>query len=260
MNKLIVASLTILILVSTLNAEPSAFGAGNINNPSPYGLTQEEEQLLENKKHLQNVTNNLTNVSTKLKTVTVKSNNQSYELDSLRDRLDGLQGILENLSRKEHLNNKSLKTLDEMNAKRLKNASEYERRLTDAIQKNSDDIQKLKTSIASLTLVVENISKDYVTKAEYNALVLDVNRFKDVVTKELSSTVKQTEFTSKSKAQIAKEAKEHYDNKRYTKAIKYYSYLIEKKYKPAKAHYMIAEMYYYRKNYSDAIAFYKKNR
>ncbi len=259
MNSFKVASLATILFFSTLSAEPSAFGAGDINNPEPYGLTQEEKQLLENKKHLNKVTNNLTDVSTHLKKVTVKSNNQSNELDSLRDRLDGLQGILENLSQKEHFNKKSLKMLDEMNAKRLQNANEFEKRLSDAIQKNALEIEKLKFSLSSLTQVVQEISKNYVTKAEFNSLVMDVNKFKDVVTKELSSTIKKTVFSGKSKAQIAKEAKKLFDKQRYTEAIKYYSFLIENKYKPARAHYMIGEIYYFRKNYSEAIAYFKKS-
>ncbi len=260
MNSPIVATFfATLLFFSNLSAEPSAFGAGDINNPEPYGLTQEEKQLLENKKHLKKVTSNLTDVSVHLKKVTVKSNNQSNELDSLRDRIDGLQGILESLSKKEHLNKKSLKMLDEMNAKRIKNANEFEKRLSDAIQKNALEIEKIKSSLSSLTQVIQEISKNYVTKAEFNSLVVSVNQFKDVVSKELATTVKKTVFTDKSKAQIAKDAKKLFDKQKYTEAIKYYSYLIQNKYKPAYAHYMIAEMQYYRKNYADAIAYYKKS-
>ncbi len=248
----IVATLASILLFSTLNAEPSAFGAGNINNPTPYGLTQEEKILLENKK-------NLTNVSSKLKKVTVKSNNQSNELDSIRDRIDALQEILENLGRKEHLNKKTLLSLDEKNTKRLKSTEEYKKRLSEFSQKNSQEIMKLKLALAALSTVVEKINKDYVTKAEYNALVLDVNKFKDVVSKELSTTTKRTAFSGKTKAEIAKEAKSLYDKKRYTQAIQFYSYLIERNYKPARAHYMIGNMNYYRKNYDEAIAYYKKS-
>lgn len=247
----IVLVLVPVLLLSTLNAEPSAFSAGNINNENPYGLTQEEEQLLENKKNLYKVNDNL-------KKVTVKSNNQSNVLDSIRDRIDGLQSIIENLSRKEHLNKNKLRILDETNTKRLQSADEYEKRLSEVTQQNALEIQQIKLSLSALTQAVEKLTKDYVTKAEYNALVLDVNKFKDIVTKELSTTSK-TEFTGKSKAQIAKEAKEFYKSKNYTKSIKNYSYLIEQNYKPANAHYMIGEMNYYRKNYSDAIAYFKKS-
>jgi len=259
MSSYIVVALVTTLLISSLNAEPSAFDAGNINNPNPYGLTQEEEQLLENKKHLNKVSDNLVDVTSKLKKVTVKSNNQVNELDSLRSRIDGLQGILENLSRKEHLNKKSLRTLDEMNKQRLKSANEYETRLGEAVQANAKEIAKIQLALSALTVVVDKINKDYVTKAEYNALVLDVNNFKDIVTKELSSTTKKTEFSNKSKAQIAKEAKVFYDKQHYSKSIKFYSYLIQQNYKPARAHYMIGEMNYYRKNYSEAIAYFKKS-
>ena len=218
---MIVQVLFYVLLLSTLNAEPSAFSAGNINSQNPYGLTQEEEQLLENKKNLYKVNDNL-------KKVTVKSNNQSNALDSIRDRIDGLQSIIENLSRKEHFNKNKLRILDETNTKRLQSADEYEKRLSEVTQQNALEIQQIKLSLAALTQAVEKLTKDYVTKAEYNALVLDVNKFKDIVTKELSNTSK-TEFTEKSKTQIAKEAKEFYKSKNYTKSIKYYSYLIEKK-------------------------------
>jgi len=259
MNNKIVAALASILLISTLNAEPSAFSAGNINHPDPYGLTQEEEQLLENKHNLNKVTNNLTDVSSKLKRVTVKSNNQSNELDSVRDRIDGLQMIIEALSRKEHLNKSSLRQLDEKNTQRLQNTDEYEKRLSEISQNNALEIKKIRIDLNALVLIVNGISKDYVTKAEYNALVLDVNNFKDVVTKELSSTTKRTAFSGKSKAQVAKEAKKLYDNKRYAQAIQFYSYLIERNYKPARAHYMIGDMNYYRKNYAEAIAYYKKS-
>lgn len=248
----IVAILASILLYSTLNAEPSAFGAGNINYSEPYGLTQEEEQLLENKKNLKEVSYNL-------KKVTVKSNNQSNELDSVRDRIDGLQDIIESLSRKEHLNKKSLRTLDEKNQLRLKNTDEYEKRLSVISQQNAQDIKEVKLELAALVLVVNKISKDYVTKAELNALIKDVNKFKDVVSHEFSGTSRKTEFSSKNKAQILKEAKQLYDEKQYTKAIKYYSYLIDKNYKPARAHYMIADMNFYKKNYAEAIAYYKKS-
>lgn len=250
--KIVLILTSVLLLLSTLNAEPSAFSAGNINNPNPYGLTQEEEQLLENRK-------NLNKVNTNLKKVTVKSNNQSNELDSIRDRIDGLQSIIENISRKEHVNKKKLRTLEDENIKRLQSADEYEKRLSEATQKNSQAIEEVKISLAALTLIVQKVSKDYVTKAEYNALVLDVNNFKDIVTKELSTTTKKTAFSGKTNGQIAKEAKEFYKSKNYTKAIKFYSYLIEHNYKPATSHYMIGEMNYKRKKYSDAIAYFKKS-
>jgi TolA-binding protein len=249
-DRLLVLSLTSFLFTLVLNAdEPSAFGAGDLNNPSPYGLTKEEQLLLQNNQ--------------KLKKVTVKSNNQSNELESLRDRIDGFQTIIENLSRKSHKNKLDLNKLSKFNEDEQNSSKEFETRLLDISSQNQKEIEKLKLIINELSVLVDDINKNYVTKKEFNTLVNSVNSFKDLVSKELKVTSKKTtnsdEFKSKSNAQIAKDAKKNYDKKYYTKAIKMYTHLIENNYKPARAHYMIGEMKYYRKNYSDAIAYFKKS-
>lgn len=245
--------LLVLILISfifslSLNAdEPSAFGAGDLNNPSPYGLTDEEKLLLQNKKNL--------------KKVTVKSNNQSNELESLRDRLDGIQMIIENLSRKSHENKLEIKTINKINEDELNSSKEFENRLLEISSQNKQEIDKVKLIISELSNLIDNINKNYVSKDEFNSLVKNLNSFKDLVTKELkgNSGKSSTSYGNKSNAQIAKEARKHYDKKNFTESIEMYSYLIDKNYQPARAHYMIGEMKYYRKQYSDAIAYFKKS-
>jgi TolA-binding protein len=249
-DKFLVLSLTSFLFTLALNAEePSAFGAGDLNSPSPYGLTKEEELLLQNKQNL--------------KKVTVKSNNQSNELQSLRDRIDGLQSIIETLSRKSHQNKLDLYNINKVNEEKKLSSDEFQKRLMELSDSNTQEIEKLKLIIKELSSLIDGINKNYVSKDEFNSLVKSVNSFKDLVSKELkgstSSGAAKNKFGSKSNAQIAKEAKENYDKKHYTEAIEMYEYLIESNYKPARAHYMIGEMQYYRKNYADAIAYFKKS-
>lgn len=252
-----------LLFISTIYSlilsadEPSAFGAGDINNPSPYGLTEEEKLLLQNKQ--------------KLKKVTVNTNKQYNELQSLKDRLDGLQGIIESISRKSHENKLEVKTLNKLNQDKEKSSSEFQKRLievssanTDLANNNLKEIEKLKVIIVELSGLIDNINKNYVSKDEFNSLVSDVNSFKELVTKELKGSVnissnKSSSFKSRSNAQIAKDARKNYDKKNYTLSIEMYTYLIDKNYRPARAHYMIGEMKYYRKKYSEAIAYFKKS-
>lgn len=254
MNKIIVTYLTVFIFTSILHAEPSAFGAGDMDNPNPYGLTTEEEILLKNKKNL--------------KKVIVKSNNQSNELESLRDRIDGLQDVIESLGRNAHKNKQSLQNYTQQSIDRVNNSDEFEKRLSEISQtnqitskNNSDEISKTNLVIIELSTVIDTINKNYVSKKEFNSLVNDLNRFKELVAKELKSEVSTTKasssLSSKSTGDIATEAKGYYEKQYYTKAIKLYTYLIEKSYKPAHSNYMIGNMKYYRKNYSDAIAYYK---
>ncbi len=255
MNRSFLVAIFVAIFPLTLiSSEPSAFGAGDLSSPQPYGLTTSEEILLQNKQ--------------KLHKVVVKSNNQANEVDSLRERIDGLQSIIESLSEKSQKNKKNIAALEQSNLTKLKNSDEYEKRLSEISQLNSDlskknleNLKKLKLVITELSVVIDTINATYITKDEFNALVNDVNNFKELVSKELknNATPKKSEFENMSNGDIATKARALYDKKHYTKAIEYYLYLIEKKYKPARAHYMIGEMKYYRKNYADAIAYFKKS-
>ena len=253
----LVALFATLLPLASIAAEPSAFGAGNINNPSPYGLTSSEEALLENKQ--------------KLRKVVVKSNTQANIVDSLRERIDGLQTVIDGLSQKSQENKLTIKKLDKKSNNELKNSDEFEKRLSIITQKNSEisqinsqNIEKIKLVMSELSSLIDTINATYVTKEEFNNLVNDVNKFKDLVTKELKSSSKKNKSSSNKldsmeKGDIATEARKFYDKKNYTNSIEYYSYLIEQDYKPARAHYMIGEMKYYRKNYGEAIAYFKKS-
>ena len=251
---------TIFLPYNIIASEPSAFGAGNLDNPKPYGLTSSEEALLQNKKNLRKVV--------------VKSNNQANKVESLRDRLDGLQGIIEGLAKKTQDNKVTIRTLSNQNSDKLKSSDEYEKRLAEATQLNNEvsqnnlkSIEKITLVISEISLLIDTINSTYVTKEEFNSLVNDVNKFKDLVASELKGKSKakakvksqDSLLSSMDNDEIAKKAQSLYEKKFYTKSIKYYTYLIDKNYKPARAHYMIGEMNYYRKNYADAIAYFKKS-
>jgi TolA-binding protein len=235
-------------------AEPSAFGAGDLNNPNPYGLTSTESVLLETKKDLNKVV--------------IKSNNQANEVDSLRERIDGLQTIIESINSSTHENRLQIKSLFDENEIQKKNSNEYDQRVTKFFQENSDniiinkqEIEKIKLQIAEISKIVDSINESYITKSEFNALVNDVNKFKDLVAKELKKQVepKKSLYDGMSNGEIETKAKDLYDKKHYTESIKYYKYLIDNNYKPARSHYMIGEIYYYKKNYAEAIAYFKKS-
>ena len=250
MNKIILV--TSFVAIASLNlvaAEPSAFGAGNLDNPSPYGLTSSEKTVLENKK--------------KLKKVVVNSNNQANQVESLREIIDGLQSIVESLSRKSQNNKRSLQELQNKNNEELKSSDEYEKRLSELSTKNLKTIEQNSLLIKELGKLLDTINATYVSKDEFNGLVNSVNEFKELIAKEFKiktkTKTKNISLSSMENAEIAEKAKAFYNKKYYTKGIEYYSYLITKNYKPAAAHFMIGQMNFKRKNYADAISFYKKS-
>jgi len=244
----------IVLLLSTVvpfllsAAEPSAFGAGDLSSSNPYGLTSNEKVILDTKN--------------KLHTWSVKSNNQADKLDSLRERIDGLQSIIESLSRQAHKNKVNLKAQIKDNETKSSNNNEYEKRLSELAQKNENSIIKQELLISEISLIVNEINIKYISKDEFNALVNDVNDFKVLVAKELKGNTKKTSVLKSKKissAQLARDAKVYFNKKYYTDAIKSYEELIRRNYNPAYAHYMIGEMNYKRKNYSNAISYFKKS-
>jgi len=250
MNFKVIASLAIFLPSYLLSAEPSAFGAGNLNNPNPYGLSSTEETLLETKKNLQKVV--------------VKSNNQANEVDSLRERIDGLQTIIETISTTSRENKLKLKALEEEQKSGSGAKGEYNQRVADSIEVNSKELEKINLQIVEISKLIDEINKSYVRKEEFNALVNDVNKFKDLLAKELKTAPKSKQADSKetkelSNADLEKKAKQLYDKKNYKESIAIYKELIDKNYKPANAHYMAGEIEYYSNNYDEAIAYFKKS-
>ena len=246
-SSLIFASLAIFLPFSLLGAEPSAFGAGNLNSPNPYGLTSSEKTLLQNKKSLRKVV--------------VKTNNQANEVDSLRERIDGIQTIIESISASSRKNKLAIKSIDKKNNKDLENSSEFDKRFTESVEVNTQEIVKINLMLVEMSKLVDKINTSYVTKDEFNVLVKDLNQFKTLVAKELKSKSKprKSKLDSMSNGDVATKAKSYYDKKLYTKALEYYQHLIKKNYKPARGHYMVGEIYYYRKDYANSIAYFKKS-
>lgn len=250
----IVALCAIILPCALMSAEPSAFGAGDLSNPNPYGLSSTEKVILETKQNL--------------KKVVIKSNNQANEVQSIRERLDGLQTVIEGISTASHENKLGIKTiLDERETQRSNNV-EYEKRVDAALKQNSDmisanaaDIEKIKLQITEISKMVDSIAASYVNKDEFNSLVSDINGFKELVSKQLSeiSAPKTSPFESMSSGEIETKAKGLFDSDKYTESIKYYKHLIGKNYKPARSHYMVGEAYYHIKNYGEAIAYFKKS-
>jgi TolA-binding protein len=239
--------LTGALLLSAQASEPSVFGAGNLDSDQPYGLTNTEKKIVENRQDLQ---------STKR-----KSRENTVQLQSLRERIDGLQTIIEGLAEKAQSNKMKMGDLvAEQNSSRLRD--EKIAALEEALRAQEANLISLKTLLQTLATQVDAISADYVSKDEYNRLVNEVNAFKRDLSKTLKSVAtgsSEDPYASKSSKTLAKEAKSSYDKLYFKTAIPIYEELIRRNYKPAYAHFMIGEMWHYRKNWSKALSYYKES-
>ncbi len=233
------ALLVLLLPVVLFGSEPSAFGAGNLESETPYGLTESEKHILKNKKRLESIKK--------------ETRMQDGKVESIRERMDGLQTIVEGLSAKSHQNHVAISGLTE-------GFGDSSISLSVMIRQNSDDILKLKETLTEFSGLLDNINNTYITKDDYNALVDEMNDLKKSLSKTLKSPKRTTSsLSTMSSETVATKAKAFFDKKYYTDAIKYYEHLIKKNYKPAYAHYMIGEMNFKRKKYASALSYFKES-
>jgi len=70
--------------------EPSVYGAGDIDSATPYGLTQTEEAVLENKKTIQMLYNKMNEQQRKIDGLTTILEGQNKEIVSLKEELEAV--------------------------------------------------------------------------------------------------------------------------------------------------------------------------
>ena len=239
--------LAALLCLQAEASEPSAFGAGNLDSAEPYGLTATEKKIVENRDTL--------------KTTKRQSQENSAQLQSLRDRLDGLQTVMEGLTESVQANKTALAGLaDEKQS--AQSRDEKIAALEESVRASETNIAALKTLLETLSTQVDTINTNYVSKDEFNGLIEEINRFKSDLSKTLKSGAKQSggsTYGSLSDKALAAEARANYDKLYFKNAIPMYEELISRNYKPAYAHYMIGEMWHYRKDWAKALSYYKES-
>lgn len=235
------------LLFQAAASEPSAFGAGNLDSDEPYGLTTTEKKIVENRKSLQ--------------TAKRQSQENTVQLQSLRDRLDGFQTILEGLN--DNVRENKL-ALGELTSEQSGNRQRDERitALEASVQASETNIASLKALMQTLATQVDALNANYVSKEEFDRLVNDINAFKSDLGKTLKSggnAAAADPYASLSSKALAAEAQKNYDALYFSKAIPMYEELIRRNHKPAYAHFMIGEMWHYRKDWAKALSYYKES-
>lgn len=224
-----------ILFSSLLASEPSVFGAGNLDIPNPYGLTHEEKLIQENKKEIQGIAH--------------KNNLQTAKVESVTERLDGLQAIIEGLSQASNEQKIALNKLNESLGDNNKTNPLDE--LTKQNSVNNENILQLKTLLEELSRNVDTINATYVTKEEFTALVKQLK-----VSLPAQTAVVPNKMDN---AGIEKEGKKLFSQKKYADAQVYFEMMVQKKYKSAEAHFWIGECHFEQKKYKEAVGYYKES-
>jgi TolA-binding protein len=224
-----------LLITSLFASEPSAFGAGNLDSPNPYGLTHEEKLILESNK--------------KIETIAHKNSLQTAKVESVTERLDGIQAIVEGLS--QGYNEQKIALAKLSDASQEGNKTNDIEELLALNKTNGDNILQLKMVVEELSKVVDGINSTYVTKEEFAALVKQLKVTMPAGTPNIPKKMDN--------ASIEKEAKKLFDNQKYLEAQSYYEMMIQKKYKQAEANFWIGECYFEQNKHKEAVGYYKQS-
>lgn len=245
------------LLLSTIaiSEEVSVFGAGNLDSNKPYGLSTTEKHILKNKSELNSI-------DTKVKDV-------KDTIESVSQRIDGLESIYEGDSRK--INDAVLKINDLVKKEEI-TSSEIEKIKAVTAQilqiqeenntNNNKNLETLKLAIATLDKSINNINSSldqFVTKDELDKTKKATP--KEEANKATSKTADKIsdEDSKLSKEELLAKAKELYEKKLFNQALPIYEDLIAKNFKPAESNFYLGEIMYARKQYNDAIGAFKKS-
>lgn len=225
------------ILVATLSvaayAEMSVFDAGDLNSSEPYGLSENEKIIYQSKKKVENLSKDYTGANSRINT--------------LVDKVDGMQSIMESLSKDNHDNLNNIKELtkdfEEYKIKSNEEKVELDKKIELLLyntRTNANNIKQLQQSIQELSKGVKeiaNVSNSNVSLSTSNAIGFD----------------------SQNKADLLKSAIKDYENKNYDDAKNKLIYLSEKRHKPAQCNYYLGQIAFENKDYETALYYYKQS-
>ncbi len=237
MKKLLFLLLLSVCIGYAQTQEPSAFGAGDLDAPEPYGLSEDERYILKNRRAIE-----------ALQRTVLK---QQQIIQENRERVDGLQSIVEGLGDRARSLEKSLRRLEDLN----RSVDDLKAKTDELAKTQSENFEQIRTVLKELGAMIDSINEKYVDKERFNRLESAFLQFKEAY----ESFIKRTDLSSKSNVEIYKEAKALFRKKRDKEAKRYFSYLIKNHYKPATSNYYLGEIAYRNGRYKEAIAYYKRS-
>lgn len=245
---------TILLLIASglsWAEEPSAFGAGNLDSDTPYGLTKTEQHIFENRQTIQ---------KTKEESFQLKT-----EIESLKQAFEGFRGVadgeLSKLRKQMGENRETSRFVDDLNRslaiqKQDQNASFVS--LRDTIEQNSkiqnENIEKLQQAMEKIGKLVDTINEAYVSREEFN-------RFKQEVLGIIkrSAAGSDVEMSGEENALMFQKAHESFQDKRYADAKTRFETTLENHYKPANSSFHLGEIAYFEKRFEEAVYYFKQS-
>lgn len=211
-------------LAPAILAETSAFNAGNISLETPYGLTENEKVMLENKKKVDNLSKGYTGVD--------------FKTNKALERIEGIESIVDGLSNKTHNFEGKLLEYEKFSNENNENINKELLAIKKELRNHQISINQIKKALAELTDLVENIANN---KNNNQA----------------EQSIKTSVDTNDTPANKLKKAIAFYDAKDYDKATQIFEELVSLKHRPAQCNFYLGQISYSKKDYNNAIYYYK---
>ncbi|MBZ7987357.1 tetratricopeptide repeat protein [Campylobacter canadensis] len=203
--------------------QQSAFEAGNLNSENPYGLTDTEKALLDNKKKVDTLKQDYTGVD--------------FKTNKALEQIEGLQGIVDDISTKTYnQNNKILQIENTVNTNNIN--------INTQIESINKELASQKIAIAQLKKAINELVK----------LIQNANENINDNKKEI-----EQQESKKTPNQQMNEAIELFQAKKYDPAKSIFYSLAQMRHKPALSNFYLGQIAFEKKEYNDAVYFYKNS-
>ena len=202
--------LAALVAATSIFAEVSVFDAGNINKENPYGLTENEKVLLNNKKKVDRLDQNIGTMQS--------------DVSLVQENIEGVKSLLDGI-------NKRILAIETR-------ITELENSLNSQKTKNFNDISNLKSQIKTVQTQHDKDIKNITNALSQLTALIDSNSTKVDMPKVINSEPKDKisdnpKYDDIPGAELLEMADKAYKSKEYLKASEYFASLIKKNYKPA---------------------------
>ncbi len=237
-----------LVQVTIFAAEPSVFGAGDLNSANPYGLSSSEKKIVQNSKDIKKLQKTI-------RLLTLRYNN-------LQEKFGGLRSVAESISDKIGKIDKDNYAQKDINKNTGDKLVALKKSIDDSLELQNANQEKVKSVLSELSSLIDSINTSYVPKEQFDDLAQKQKDFQDKVEKrfaKLENARKRSTLASKSGSQLLKEAYSYFKKKSYENAKIRFQRLVKINYKPATSNYMLGEISYRQKAYKNAIQYYKKS-
>lgn len=226
-----------------LAKEPSAYDAGNLDVPTPYGLTSSEQHILKNKQEV--------------KTLDKKVGSVQIELSKINENYEGLRSVTEAINSKIAKIDSKIASQDEKLDENISSLAVELAELKVYVQESRElqnkNQENIKVVLAELSSLIDSINTNYISKKAFADLEERVSSL------EKSNSKISLDTSSADGATLLQEATSDFEKKEYASAKIKFLELIKRNYKPARSNFYAGEVFYTQKEYATAIKHYKES-